>query len=216
MNRAVIFDMDGVIVDTEPVHLQASVDFFRYHGQNTSIEKLQEVIGTSIGVTNEMFGSMWTPPMSGIEFAQFRKANKRSYTMNYSDLKFPHIQYVMEKLKQHNFKLGVASSSRKKEIEDVLEACDLSHYIDHYKSGHEFKESKPNPEIYIKTMELLGVHPNNTIIIEDSYYGIKAAKAAGAFVIAIRDHRFNINQEEADIIVGDILEAYNVVQERWS
>ena len=212
---AVIFDMDGVLVDTESVYMQEFYDLFINNDFKVNKKDIYSIIGTSTEVTWELLGAMISPTLSSEEVSKLYFEQVDHSDTNFYDLKFPHVQKIFKSLNEKNIKTGIASNSSIDDIENMIDQCHIRENVDFYMSGESLKESKPNPEIYLQTMKELNAKSENTIIIEDSYSGIKAGKRAGAFVIAIEDRKFGIDQSEADLIVTDLLEAYNFIVEAY-
>ena len=193
--KAIIFDMDGVIVDSEPVYLARYDDFLKHNKKQAEWShtwKVLREIWSDYIERNEFYD----------EFNDFYKGN----LIDYTDLMDEDISYVLKKLKSENYKLALASSSPYNTIHMVLNDGNLNGIFDEVVSGEDFKESKPNPEIYISIAEKLEVAPMDCLVIEDSSYGIKAAKKAGMYVLAKEDKRFNFNQELADKKIKDLEE----------
>lgn len=101
-------------------------------------------------------------------------------------------------------RMALASSSSKRTIDKVLSDCKIARLFDAVVSGEEFRQSKPNPEIYLHTLERLGLCADDCCCVEDSVPGITAGKAAGLTVIAKREERFGFNQDGADAIIDQI------------
>lgn len=211
--KAVIFDMDGVLVDTESVKMQQLYDLFLAHNFKVEREDIYSIIGTANDVTWKMLGKMVDPQMTEKEVIELCEANIDNSNLNFYDLKFPHVQSIFKLLKRKNVKTAIASNSSTDDIEKVIKQTNLVDHVDYYLSGRSLPEAKPNPAIYLRVMEELGVSKGKKVIIEDSYSGIQAGKRTDAFVIAIKDHKFGIDQSEADLIVEDLLEAYNYIVE---
>ena len=124
--------------------------------------------------------------------------------MPYAELLFPDVQEILTFLRQKEVKIALASSSSMLDINQMLDTHQLRSYFDVILSGNDFKETKPNPEIYLTAMSELGVEATESLIIEDSEKGIQAGKSADATVWAIEDKRFGMNQDKADMKVESL------------
>lgn len=213
--RALIFDMDGVIIDSEPIYMNRFYDFFTQNQQEVDIHDIYRVIGTSSDRTWEMLAEMWSTPITPTQFLEKFESYEPHFDFNYPDILFPHIRFLLSELKKMNVAIGLASASPKDNILQVLSDTNIKEFFYETLSGDEVHESKPNPAVYLETMKRLGVKPEDTIVIEDSPSGIKAAKSAKATVIAIKDHRFGLNQEGADYYAKDLMEAYHLITKIW-
>lgn len=209
--KAVIFDMDGVLVDTESVYMQIFYDLFINNNFKVNKKDIYKIIGTSDETTWKLLGEMVEPSLSSEEVENLYYSQVDTNSTNFYDLKFPHVQKILTSLKNKNIKTGIASTSSIDDIENMMKQTSIENKIDFYISGDSVSESKPNPEIYLQAMKKLNVSNEETIIVEDSYSGIRAGKIAGAFVIAIKDRKFGIDQSNADLIVQDLLEAYKYI-----
>ena len=101
------------------------------------------------------------------------------------ELKRKNKEYAMSRLKADGYKIGVASNSVRNSIVTMMDMSDLSKYIDVIVSNQDVKEGKPNPEIYFKAIEGVGLEPSECLVVEDNINGIKAGQAAGAFVMQV-------------------------------
>lgn len=119
----------------------------------------------------------------------------------------------MPKLKKEGWKIGLASSSSRYHINECCSRCNIQDFFDFTISGEECNHSKPNAEIYIKAAQALKVKVEECIVLEDSTYGIAAAKRAGMYVIAHKDERFSFHQKAADDLYYDLFEAYRKIQQ---
>ncbi len=205
MIKAVIFDMDGVLIDSEASDLFSLVDFCRTQKQNISYETIRKTVGMSMQEFWKTMGSLWDPAMDMNTMRAFLNTHNVLERKDYSDLKNPHMRYLLQNLKKEGLLCAIASASEMKEIQRMVKETQSEAYFDSLLSGCHLEKSKPDPAIYLLTMEKLGVKPEETIIVEDSEFGIKAGKASGATVIAIRDDRFQVDQSQADYIVSDLL-----------
>ena len=95
----------------------------------------------------------------------------------------------------------------------MLEVCGLAEFFEVVESGDELKQSKPHPEIYLLTLEKLGLPASSCCAVEDSDYGIEAARGAGIYTIAKREERFNFTQAEANAIVDGIPDVIGAVED---
>ena len=109
---------------------------------------------------------------------------------------------IIKWLKEHNFKLGIASSSSDEEIDRMLTETGLTNYFDYVLSGKCFKQSKPCPDIYNAMVDMLEVEKEKCLIIEDSYYGIQAAINANIDVVALKDNKLGVNQTNGRIFIN--------------
>ena len=125
---------------------------------------------------------------------------------------FPHVRETLDYLKDKGYILALASSSKEYEIDNVLKRCDLKDYFKLIISGEVFKESKPNPEIYLTCIKRLNLEAKECVAIEDSEYGIEAAKKAGLICIAKRDDRFNYDQSKADYFIDNHDEIKDILE----
>ena len=204
--QAVIFDMDGVLVDTEAYYFKLREGFFAEKGISLAEFPPSFFIGSNMNnLWEKLLGKDYSPE-KGEQMMQAYMDYKEAYPLKYEELLFPDVKATLESLKQSGYKIALASSTSMPSIMECLNIHDLTGYFEIVLSGRDLKESKPNPEIYIKAMEMLGVSPGVSLIIEDSENGIKAGKSAGASVWAIQDERYGMNQSQADDFVKSLTE----------
>ncbi|MGL4696401.1 HAD family hydrolase [Enterococcus larvae] len=214
--QAIIFDMDGVIVDTEFLDFKIQKEFIAQENGGVSKDDQTDyssLVGRSY---DDLYRTMQTfiyqeHSLESLK-EKFQVFNAERYqALDYQELFRSDIKAILEEAKQEGRLLAVASSSEYEHILEVLEACGIASYFDVIYSGEFVKESKPNPEIYRNTLTKLGVSPERSLAIEDSSHGIKAAKRAGIQTIAYREIRMNIDQSEADYLGENMLEIRKII-----
>lgn len=210
---AVIFDMDGVIVDTEKFYLGTLAKLFEAEGIEVPFEDLCVTVGASYKDFKrnlvrwfELGGEHLAEEEALARYNVWEERNQPDFAalLNHG------VVETIAELKRRGVRVALASSSPMPNILLVLEACGLSDAFELVTSGEQFHESKPNPEIYLHTLENLGLPAGDCCCVEDSVPGITAGKAAGLTVFAKREDRFGFTQEAADRIIDaipDLLEA---------
>lgn len=210
--KAVIFDMDGVIFDSENVYMAELIQFFENYGIKISKKQCEEVIGIDNRLFESKVYSWWNNKTSKEEFTQLLNTYYGQIERDYQKILNLHIIDLLDYLQNHQYKIALASSSSQKLIHYALENARLTNYFDFITSGDMFEESKPNPEIYLYTMEQLNVTKQETLIIEDSYPGILAAKRAEVDVVALKNKEIHLDQNQADYIVHDLIEIIKILE----
>lgn len=214
--KAVIFDMDGVIIDSEPVYNNWLERFLSVNGIQVTEEELCRMVGISSQDYRRTLEKWWVSagkkiPM-GEDVYEIFNLFCADYPFSAKEIMNPQLREVVGCLKMKGLKIALASSSSLKEIKKVMEEIELEPWFDVIMSGADLKESKPNPEIYIRTLEELGMMPEECLAVEDSSYGIQAAQAAGIPVAAIRDERFGFDQSSADFLISRLNEILDIIQ----
>lgn len=188
MIKAVVFDMDGVLIEAKDWHYDALNKALRLFGYEISrFDHLTTYDGLPTKRKLEMLSIERGLPT---ELHAFINEMKQIYTMEivFAQCKprFVH-EYALSKLKAMNYKLGVASNSIRTTIEVMMQKSRLEQYLDVQLSAEDVVKGKPDPEIYTKTMERLGVKPLECLIVEDNENGIRAARASGAHVLVVNE-----------------------------
>ncbi|HEM4261206.1 TPA: HAD family phosphatase [Streptococcus suis] len=210
MVAGIIFDMDGVIVDTEYIDFQILTQFI-CSLTNGSVELSEEEASLLVGSSYTRLHKT-IKHLSGTNLdlstvaSQLEKFSQARYdSLDYLSVFRSDILFILDYAKQQGIKLAVASSSSKQHIREIIEACGIAHYFDAIVSGEDFEESKPKPAIYQATLKRLNLTPDKAVAIEDSAYGIQAAQSAGITVIGYLETRFPVDQSKADYIESDMV-----------
>ncbi len=204
--KAIIFDMDGVLIDTEPYYYTRRQTFLDTKGISIAHLSPLDFIGGNMKQVWYMIlrgdYDKWDVPALQAEYTQY----KLNHAIPYDTLLFSDAKSTLVALKAEGYKLGLASSTIKLEILRAMKMTGLLPYFEVVLSGDDFEESKPNPEIYQVAMAKLGVAPEESLVIEDSEKGIDAGVDSGATVWGIRDHRFGLDQSRADELFENLTE----------
>lgn len=197
MIKAVIFDMDGVLVDSEPKNLEQLRGFYKSYGTEVDDAFMHSLVGSSYTYTyTESMRVMhmdW--PME--KFKEKLDDYCKLHAFGYDEVLNPGVKETLIWLREHGYKTAVASSSAMHQIQTMENVCDLVGCFDELLSGEMFHESKPNPEIYLTAAKKLKVKPEECIAVEDSSYGIAAGNAAAMRVLAYADDRYGVDQSKA-------------------
>ncbi|BCG59443.1 HAD family hydrolase [Paenibacillus sp. URB8-2] len=178
--KAVIFDKDGVIIDTQPIHYRVFCEFCDKFSWNITKSEYESYIGTT---SIEMFHRIKKRYSSNIDVSELVDMFQDRYLAIIESLKDERpilgVDILIKQLYSNGIQLAVASSATRRKIKLVLNMFNLSTYFRSIVSGYEVERSKPSPDIFLRAAKDLNIHPEECIVIEDSTNGIFAAKAAG-------------------------------------
>lgn len=203
MIKAIIFDMDGVLVDSDPFHIAIEKHQIEVNKVLISDEEHHQYIGVATDVMWYDIAKRYALP---IDVEQIITQNKEESILFFNELKeiplMPGIEDVLKKLTEMNYPMAVASSSFKVIIEIILKKTGLRKYFQHIVSSEEAGKSKPSPDVFLLAAKRLGIDPAECLVVEDSFNGIKAAKSAGMRCIAYQGPGANeAKQREADAVI---------------
>ena len=219
MKKAVIFDLDGTLIDSELFYLNLLLEFLKGKGMVLSFEEACKTVGAHNSPIWENVARAHGGSISGKTLRQEYKdefeRKLRDRELDYSQMQFADVLPVLEKLRADGVRMAIASSSSDKIIRRVVEQQNWERFFPVLVSGDNFRKSKPDPEIYRYTMKQLGTAPEETLVVEDSTYGIEAGKAAGVMVAARRDLRFGFHQEKADCLFDDMREILPKISDKY-
>ena len=206
MNKLIIFDLDGVLIDSRELHYDAlnaalamvnqnyvitrEEHLSKYDGLNTT--KKLELLSAEKGLSREYFDLVWN--------------NKQRATLGLIS-EFPKNQFLIDTfklLKMRDIKIAVASNSIRETVKLALLSIGVLKYVDYFVSNEDVKRTKPFPEMYWKCMTALNALPQNTVIIEDSHIGREGALNSGAHLVAVKD--------TTDLTIDKIDEAVDILE----
>lgn len=182
---AVIFDMDGVLVNSNPYHLAKWIDFLDHHQIRYQEEELPELI---LGKRNDTaFRHFLGPDLTREESKRLSEEIEETFRRVFKPhaRPLPGLDNLIKECDAAGIPMAVASSAVRTNIEFVVDALGYRRYFRTMVSGDEVKHAKPDPEIYLKAAEHLGIDPADAVAFEDSYVGIGAVKNAGMKCVAI-------------------------------
>jgi HAD superfamily hydrolase (TIGR01509 family) len=204
--RAVIFDMDGVIADSEPIHILAEKELFLPYDVLLSDEELHGFMGTGIESMLKKLVDAYAVQVNPIKLYEKHKANLLKRMQN-GLLPIPGSLELIRRLADFGILLGLATSSFRDMVRLVLQKFGIENCFHAVVTVDDISRSKPDPEIFLATADRLGVSPHGCLVVEDSTNGVLAAKAAGMTCIGfVSPNSRNQNLESADVIV-DSMEA---------
>lgn len=182
---AAIFDMDGLLIDSEPLWQQAEISCFQPLGVPITRDLCRATAGLRLDEVLEIWHCRfaWDGPdpaeMHGRIMAEVTRLIRNRGTA------LPGVHQTMQRLREAGLPLAIASSSPPELIECVVEKLELQPYLELTHSGTHEKKGKPDPAVFLTTARKLGVEPGQCLVFEDAPSGVLAARRAGMYVVAI-------------------------------
>ena len=185
--KAVVFDMDGLMFDTERLFVHA----WDYAGEKMGLGKAGYMNIRTLGLNATLCRQVWIEEFGDrFNAEELRKYTKEFFDEYYVNNKVPvkkGLYVLLEYLKKNGYKLAVASSTNRRDVEHHLKDAGVYEYFDAVICGDMVSKSKPEPDIYLKACEAIGVEPEEALALEDSKNGLLAAHRAGMRVIMVPD-----------------------------
>jgi 16S rRNA pseudouridine516 synthase len=206
--RSIIFDLDGVLADSEPWWNHIDAKLLADYGVKYCGEYHQNVIGVSYRLAVEFYKKAFGLSLPSEEMMRRRGEIATEFFANRVGL-FPHVKEVLEELRQMKLDLAVATSSVSASARPFLDRHQLTGFFEVIVTGEEVERGKPAPDIYLCTAEQLRIPADACLVVEDALPGVAAAKAASMRVAAIPDRRFVDPREyekEADYVLNSLKE----------
>jgi beta-phosphoglucomutase family hydrolase len=207
-HKAVIWDMDGVIADTAPYHLQAWQEVFRRRGVRYTEDDFKRNFGKrNDSIIRSVLGSR--VPLAEMEAIAAEKEELFRRWAASRIRPLPGAIELMQALREHGFAQAMGSSAPLENIELVTRRLGIAGFFRVIVSGREVTEGKPSPQVFLRAAERLGARPEDCVVIEDAVAGVSAAKRAGMSCIAVTSTNSRDKLSGADLIV-DTLEEVTV------
>jgi HAD superfamily hydrolase (TIGR01509 family) len=208
--KTVIFDMDGVIVDSEPYSMQALVDVLREHRVEPTAEELRRSYGRR--VTDDLRDYFARHRVTADLAAAVARKRARYFELAADRLRpLPGVIALLDRLRRSGRRLGLASSGDRDKVAFSLRVLGLDGVFEVVVTGEEIAHGKPDPEIYLLAARRLAVDPRECVAIEDAPTGVQAAKRAGMRCIAVTNSVERDRLEGADLIVASLAEDLSAV-----
>ena len=210
--KAFIFDMDGVIFDSERLYIDCCIEIAEKLGMDHIVETCHRCIGVTTEVTRAILLETYRDIDLVDRFREQSVALVRSkIDSGFLEMK-PGVRELLDSLRARGCRIAIASSTRTDIVEKELADAGLIGYFSAIVGGEQAQRSKPNPDIFLKAAQLLGEMPEDCVVIEDSFNGIRAAKAAGMTAIMVPDQL--VPDDEILRLADYVLPSLLVVKER--
>jgi HAD superfamily hydrolase (TIGR01509 family) len=203
---AVVFDMDGVLLDSEPLHHVVVNDLLAEHGVAIDVEQYRGYLGTTLEYTWEDLIHRFNLPSSLDHYrTRYDEAILESY--RHHSVPAPGALALVDGLRRRGLRLAVASSSRTLWVETALEKLGLGQAFEAVVTGDMVTRSKPDPQIYLLAAERLRVDPARCLAIEDAPKGVASARAAGMTVVGVKtEYTAHLTLDGADVVLESLTE----------
>ncbi len=206
--HAVVFDLDGLMFNTEAVFDRSGRELLRRRGKEMTQELLLKMMGRR---PDEAFMAMIEMMDLTETIDELKIESKEIFGELVNDMlaPMPGLFELLDHIESHNIPKAVATSSPRPYLEDILGRFEILHRFPMSLTAEDVTHGKPNPEIYLKSAEKLGIQPENMLVLEDSEAGTNAAAAAGAYIISIpHEHSQNHNFENSKYIANVLNEQF--------
>jgi len=204
MIRAAIFDMDGVLVDSEPHYFAINSQLFQKLGFHVTLEEYQPFIGGSAQYMWSTLKKRFHLPQPVSELIALKRNWLLEQFQSILVSPMPGIVRILDFLHDRSIPRAVASSSSRPMIELLLTKTDLFVYFSEITDGEEVRHGKPDPEIFLLTAKKLGIDPEECMVLEDSPKGIEAANAASMFSVGLCSSHGPEELSHADILLESL------------
>lgn len=185
MIKAVIFDMDGTLIDSQPIWYQVSTDFFQQNGFPVTMDDMIKLTGSPVAKLVDYV--LQTHGQKDKERAQLIMG-----LMDYAVSEIlaakplmPNVKEVLAQLKQQGIKMAVASASPRNMLQGIVDSCGIAEYFDYLASAEELDYNKPHPAVYLHAAQQLSINPTECFAVEDSVLGMISGKAATMKTVVI-------------------------------
>ncbi len=219
MLKALIFDFDGLILDTETPDYEAWRDIYQEFDQHLSIETWGQIVGGC--AASDFLPVPHLQTLTGRDLTSFNLADRasgQSLALIHTRPPLPGVLNLLNEARAAELRLAVASSSTRDWVEGHLTRLGLLAHFDAIRCREDVRQTKPQPELFLSALAALGVSPQEAVVFEDSPNGVLAARRAGIFVVAIPNpltEHLNIQGEDlrlnslADLNLDDLLDTFN-------
>lgn len=203
--KAIIFDMDGVIIDSEPLHFKLEKELLEELGGKINKKEHEAFVGTTDYYMWKTFKGKFNLKYSVEEMI---KIKKERFIENIHKIELVDNFYeFMLKMYEEGFLMGLASSNNKNAVDAIVKKFQLDKYLKFIISGEEVSKGKPNPEIFLTAAKKMNVKPSECLVIEDATNGITAAKSAGMKCIGLKSSNSgNQDLSKADLVINNFNE----------
>ena len=209
--KAIVFDMDGVIIDSQPLYHEFDIRLLGRFGHPATLETVIPYSGLTSVDRMTKYKKDFGLRDSVDDLIKMSVDSMRDVFLTSHIEPVGGIPELLLSIKNAGLFLGVASSTSRELIELILRRLDVWSYFDRIVSGEEVEAGKPAPDVYLKAAEVFGVSPAECAAIEDSVIGMRSAKAAGFTCIAYRNS-YTRDYSHADFIVDDFYECIPLVE----
>lgn len=216
MKFAVIFDMDGVLVDSNDAIWSSHNEILGQHGVHFSIEENKQYLGKSLSDNIEDWNKKY-----GLSL-ELKSHTQDSWAIQLKMLEKmkanPNLVAFLDDLKSHNVAMGIGTSSQKFRAEKILEILKLKDYFTVLVTANDVQKHKPHPDLFLEAANRLGISPERCAVFEDAYSGIEAAKRGNMKTIGCLTKYNDLNElRNADLAIKNFLEvSYKKVSKMFS
>jgi HAD superfamily hydrolase (TIGR01509 family) len=212
---AVLFDMDGVLADSEEMWNEIDAAMLLEHGIEYRGEHKGEVLGKSFPLALDFYRSRYELRTTIEEMSLRRHAIANDFYATRIDL-YPDVPRVLQHIRDSGLKVALATSSIRPLVEPFLKRHNIARFFHAVVTGEDVKNGKPNPDIYLRAASQVDTDPTRCLVIEDALSGVQAGKSAGATVAAIPDARFMDPADyvgRADYILQNLAEVLPLIEQ---